>query len=116
MTLTSCCGGCCVASMSAGCPGIRSSSRLTSAVDGLNRSGSYWEPGQQPALCAEDPCLVETRYVYVEAEGAALQPISHGLLDWANAIREGSVHLYGDPELVRDLPRWFGGTGRAVNP
>lgn len=68
------------------------------------------EPGQRPAVCAEDPGLVEIRYVYVEAEGAALQPISRGVVDWTEAIRGGSVEVYGDPELVRDLPRWFEGT------
>jgi DNA-binding HxlR family transcriptional regulator len=72
------------------------------------------EPGQSPALCAEDPGLVETRYVYVEADAATLQPISRGVLDWTIAVRDGSVHLYGDPGLLRDLPGWFGSTGAAI--
>ncbi len=82
------------------------------------RAKQVWlllEPGQRPALCAEDPGLVETRYVYVEAEGAALQPLSRGVLDWTNAIRDGSVLLYGDPGLVRDLPGWFVGTQPAIH-
>jgi hypothetical protein len=43
-------------------------------------------------------------------KGAALQPISRGVLDWIGAIRADSVHVYGDPGLVRDLPSWFEGT------
>ena len=61
----------------------------------------------EPTLCQEDPLLDAGRYVYVEAEAAQLYPIARGLLDWQAAISNGSVHLYGDPALVRELPTWF---------
>lgn len=61
----------------------------------------------EPTLCQEDPLLDAGRYVYVEAEAAQLYPIARGLLDWQAAISNGSVHLYGDPALVRELPAWF---------
>jgi hypothetical protein len=59
------------------------------------------------ALCREDPLLDPDRYVYVEADAAQLYPIARGLRDWRAAIADGSVHLYGDPALVHDLPSWF---------
>ena len=61
----------------------------------------------EPALCLEDPLLDPDRYVYVEADAAQLYPIARGLSGWRKAIQAGSVTLYGDPVLVRDLPGWF---------
>jgi DNA-binding HxlR family transcriptional regulator len=61
----------------------------------------------EPTLCQEDPLLDPARYVYVEADAAQLYPIARGTRDWEAAIRDGSVHLYGDPALVADLPKWF---------
>lgn len=60
-----------------------------------------------PTLCMEDPMLDRDRYVSVEADAAHLSPIARGLRDWTAAIADGSVHLYGEPALVRDLPNWF---------
>ena len=56
-------------------------------------------------------CAVE-RYVYVEADAAALYPIARGLRGWSDAIADGSVRVFGEPELVRGLPGWF----RAIEP
>lgn len=67
----------------------------------------------EPALCLEDPLLDPDRYVYVEGDAAQLYPIARGLRDWNQAIRDGSVTLYGDPGLVRDLPGWFLPVGAA---
>ena len=61
----------------------------------------------EPTLCLEDPLLDPDRYVYVEADAATLFPIARGHRDWAAATADGSVHLYGDPALVNDLPNWF---------
>jgi DNA-binding HxlR family transcriptional regulator len=61
----------------------------------------------EPALCQEDPLLDPGRYVYVEADASQLYPIARGLRNWEAAIKDGAVHLYGDPALVRELPRWF---------
>jgi hypothetical protein len=33
--------------------------------------------------------------------------MARGIRDWTAAIADGSVHFYGDPALVRDLPGWF---------
>jgi DNA-binding HxlR family transcriptional regulator len=61
----------------------------------------------EPMLCQEDPLLDADRYVYVEADAAQLYPIARGLRDWRAAVADGSVHLYGDPTLVHDVPSWF---------
>ena len=61
----------------------------------------------EPTLCQEDPLLDPDRYVYVEANAAQLEPVARGLRDWKAAVADGSVHLYGDPALVHDLPGWF---------
>ncbi|MGH2357714.1 MAG: winged helix-turn-helix transcriptional regulator [Candidatus Limnocylindria bacterium] len=66
------------------------------------------ERGAAPSICLEDPGLAADRYVYVEADAAALYPVSRGVREWTAAIGERSVRLYGDPALVKALPRWFG--------
>ena len=63
--------------------------------------------GADATVCAEDPLLDEDRYVYVETVPDALYPISRGLRTWTEAIDDRSVHVYGEPELVRALPSWF---------
>lgn len=63
--------------------------------------------GTEPSLCLEDPLLPEDRYVHVEADASALYPISRGLRDWSAAVADGSVQLFGDPRLIRELPSWF---------
>jgi DNA-binding HxlR family transcriptional regulator len=65
----------------------------------------------EPVLCREDPLLDADRYIYVEADAAALFPISRGQRDWTDAIADGSVHVYGDPRLVKSLPAWFAPAG-----
>jgi DNA-binding HxlR family transcriptional regulator len=66
------------------------------------------ERGAPPSVCFEDPALALNRYVYVEAAIDALYQIARGLRDWAWAVSGGSVAIYGEPELVRALPAWFG--------
>jgi DNA-binding HxlR family transcriptional regulator len=61
----------------------------------------------EPELCREDPLLDPDRYVYIEADAAALFPIARGQRDWKAAMADGSVHLFGDPALVSQLPSWF---------
>jgi DNA-binding HxlR family transcriptional regulator len=65
------------------------------------------EPEIEPALCIEDPCLAVERYVFVEADAAAIYPIARGLRGWAEAIADGSVRVFGEPNLVHALPGWF---------
>lgn len=61
----------------------------------------------EPTLCLEDPLIGQDRYVYVEADAADLYPIARGLRSWRDAVAEGSVRVYGQPELVAGLPNWF---------
>ena len=61
----------------------------------------------EPTLCAEDPALDPDRYVYVDADPAGLYPIARATRTWAEAIADGSVRVYGEPDLVRALPSWF---------
>jgi len=61
----------------------------------------------EPTLCLEDPLIGQDRYVYVEADAAALYPIARGIRSWTDAMADGSVRVYGEPELVAGLPRWF---------
>ncbi len=61
----------------------------------------------EPSLCLEDPQLDADRYVYVEADAAALLPIARGTKSWTDGIADKSVAVYGDPDLTAALPRWF---------
>jgi DNA-binding HxlR family transcriptional regulator len=61
----------------------------------------------EPTLCVEDPLLSEDRYVYVDADPAGLFPIARAQRSWTEAIADGSVRVYGGPDLVRALPTWF---------
>ena len=73
----------------------------------------------EASLCLEDPMLDRSRYVYVEADSATLLAIARGLRGWAAAIGDGTVRLYGEPELVRALPTWFrdvAGGGAEASP
>jgi DNA-binding HxlR family transcriptional regulator len=83
-------------------------------IEGTNakRGWLVLELKVEPALCIEDPCLPVERYVYVEADATALYPIARGLRAWTDAIADGSVRVFGEPELVRALPMWF----RSIEP
>ena len=63
--------------------------------------------GTDATLCLEDPLLDQDRYVYVEADAAALFPIARGARGWDDAIGDGSVKVYGDPALVSTLESLF---------
>lgn len=81
------------------------------------RSKRCWlvlQNGVEASLCIEDPQLGEERYVYVEAGADALLPIARGVREWSEAIGDGSVRVYGEPELVRSLPAWFRPAGEPI--
>jgi DNA-binding HxlR family transcriptional regulator len=63
---------------------------------------------REPELCAEDPGLDPSRYVYLESDAAGLLPIARGERAWSDAIADRSVDLYGEPDLVAAAPGWFG--------
>jgi DNA-binding HxlR family transcriptional regulator len=69
--------------------------------------------GTEPELCLEDPELGDERYVYVEADTAELYPIVRGARSWTDALANGSVRIYGEPDLVAALPGWFLGSEAA---
>jgi hypothetical protein len=55
----------------------------------------------------EDPNLSGDRYVFVEADVQALYPIARSTSGWSSAIGDGTVQVFGTPELVAALPSWF---------
>ena len=76
----------------------------------VDEEGRQWlllAAGVEPELCHDDPMIGEDRYVYVEADAAALYPIARGSRSWRDATADGSVRIYGKPDLVAALPRWF---------
>ena len=76
----------------------------------LDESERQWlllAAGVEPELCTEDPMIGEERYVHVEADARALNPVARGLRSWTDAIADRSVRLFGDPRLVAQLPGWF---------
>ncbi len=46
----------------------------------------------------------------------SISPIARGLLTWTAAVADGSVHLHGDPALVRELPTWFVESAESTTP
>jgi DNA-binding HxlR family transcriptional regulator len=73
------------------------------------------EAGKEPEGCLEDPLLDESRYVYVETSVPVLLALARGHLDPAAAVADGSVEVFGDPELVAQLPSWFRPADAPVN-
>ena len=70
----------------------------------------YWlvlERHTAPYGCLEDPMLDDQRYVYVVVGPNVLLALATGKREWANALRDGSVLVYGDPALTAQLPGWF---------
>lgn len=65
------------------------------------------ERGIEPNGCFEDPLLDESRYVYVEAGITVLLALARGRRGWADALADGSIAAFGNPDLVRQLPSWF---------
>jgi DNA-binding HxlR family transcriptional regulator len=63
--------------------------------------------GAEPSLCIEDPLLPAERYLYVEADANALLPIARGQISWTDALRNRTVEIYADPEILKALPNWF---------
>ena len=73
----------------------------------------YWlvlEGGSAAYGCLSDPLLDESRYVYVETSMPALLALAKGRCDWTDVLRDGSVTIAGDPDLVHQLAGWFRST------
>jgi DNA-binding HxlR family transcriptional regulator len=65
------------------------------------------ERGTSPYGCFEDPLLDESRYVYVEAGITVLLALARGRRSWVDAVADGSVAAFGNPDLIRQIPFWF---------
>ena len=89
---------------------------LTVSGTGAGRGWLVLERGTAPSICIEDPSLSADRYVYVEADVRALYPIARRIRDWSAAIADGSVQVFGAPELVEALPSWFVAAPMASQP
>jgi DNA-binding HxlR family transcriptional regulator len=74
---------------------------------GARRFWLVLERGTRPSICIADPMLAGDRYLFVEADVRALYPIARQTRGWAAAIEDGSVQVFGAPELVEALPSWF---------
>jgi DNA-binding HxlR family transcriptional regulator len=74
---------------------------------GEARSWLLLARGTEPELCQEDPMLSPERYVYVEADAADLNRVARGICSWTDALLDGSVRVFGEPEYVSALPDWF---------
>lgn len=80
------------------------------AMGGTDGEARYWlllARGTEPELCLEDPLLSQERYVFVEADAADLYRVARGICSWTDALGDGSVRVFGEPEYVAALPDWF---------
>jgi hypothetical protein len=69
----------------------------------------------EPMLCVEDPLLSEDCYVYTwMPTRLGCTPSRGPCAVWTEAIADGSVRVYGAPDLVRALPTWFMATEPAI--
>ena len=70
----------------------------------------YWlvlERAAEPYGCRTDPLLDESRYLHVRLGQPVLLLLARGRRSWREASADGSIQMYGDPDLVRRLPGWF---------
>ena len=80
------------------------------AMGGTADEARFWlllARGTEPELCLEDPLLSQERYVYVEADAADLSRVARGISSWTDALVDGSVRVFGEPDYVAALPDWF---------
>lgn len=80
---------------------------LTISGSGAERFWLVLEGGMEPSACIEDPCLDGGRYVFLESDVPGLYPVARGKQSMHEAVRDGSVRLFGEPDLVQALPTWF---------
>jgi DNA-binding HxlR family transcriptional regulator len=88
-------------------PALQVAIEFALPLDGSDRQWLLLSAAVEPELCQEDPMIGEDRYVFVEADAGALYPIARGSRSWTDAMADGSVRIYGKPDLVAALPGWF---------
>ena len=79
-----------------------------------HRSWLVLERGLEPFGCFDDPLLDESRYVYVEGGTTVVLALARGRRGWAEALADGSITAFGDPDLIRQLPSWFQSVRQSV--
>lgn len=80
---------------------------LSTRDEPVLRSWIVLQAGAEPYACLDDPMLDPARYVYLETGSATLLALARGRRDWRQALDDGSVEAFGDPDLVRELPACF---------
>jgi DNA-binding HxlR family transcriptional regulator len=80
---------------------------ITMRHEGEHRCWLVLEQGIEAYGCLEDPLLDESRYVYVEAGVPVMLALARGRRSWTDALADGSILVFGDPELTEQLPGWF---------
>jgi DNA-binding HxlR family transcriptional regulator len=80
---------------------------LSVAGSGAERFWLVIEGGLEPSACIEDPCLDGGRYVFLESDVPGLYPVARGERSMRAAVEDGTVRLFGEPDLVQALPTWF---------
>jgi hypothetical protein len=63
--------------------------------------------GEEPYGCLEDPALDDGRPVYLECSAATLLGVARGRQSLHDALADGAVRAFGDPDLVRQVGTWF---------
>jgi len=91
----------------AGLPERQAIVEVTMRHEREHRCWLVLERGTSPYGCFEDPLLDESRYVYVEAGITVLLALARGRRSWADAVADGSVAAFGNPDLIRQIPFWF---------
>ena len=91
----------------AGLPERQAIVEITMRHEREHRCWLVLERGTSPYGCFEDPLLDESRYVYVEAGITVLLALARGRRSWADAVADGSVAAFGNPDLIRQIPFWF---------
>jgi hypothetical protein len=61
----------------------------------------------EPTLCVEDPLLDQDRYVFIEGDAPGLLAIARGQRDWSDGAADRTIRVFGNPDLVREMPGWF---------
>lgn len=91
----------------AGLPDRQAVVEITMRHEHEHRCWLVLERGIEPYGCFEDPLLDESRYVYVEAGMTVMLALARGRRNWADVAADGSIAVFGHPELIRQLPAWF---------
>lgn len=88
---------------------------ITMRHDNEHRCWLVLEQGIEPYGCFEDPLLDESRYVYVEAGMTVMLALARGRRNWIDAAADGSIAVFGDPGLTRQLPSWFQSVDESID-